>query len=57
MAARRRVQNFRTRILNRLQLIEHYLVDIAPAPFLARLEGSNDRMTGRLEMSGRMLAR
>lgn len=33
------------------------LIDIAPLPGLARLEGTNDRVTGRLKMFGRVFVR
>ena len=30
--------------------LEHDLVDVAPAPILARLEGLDNRVIGRVEM-------
>jgi len=30
--------------------LEHYLIDVAPAPILSRLEGLNNGMVGRVEM-------
>jgi hypothetical protein len=35
--------------------VERDLVDIAPAPVLARLERSHDRVAGQPEMGGRVL--
>ena len=37
---------------NRSSRFEEQLVDVAPGPFLTRLEGLNDRMGGRVEMLG-----
>src|SRR5438067_3475908 len=37
--------------------IEHLLVDVAPAPALAGLEGSHHRMPGRAEVLARMAIR
>ena len=35
--------------------LEHDLVDVAPAPILARLEGLDNRVIGRVEMLRRVL--
>jgi hypothetical protein len=37
---------------NLSQLVKHHFIDIAPAPFFARLEGFDDRVFGRMKMFG-----
>src|ERR1700682_1366413 len=37
--------------------VEHHLVDVAPAPVLARLKRSDDRVAGATEVSGSVLVR
>lgn len=34
--------------------LEHDLIDVAPAPVFAGLEGLDDRVIGRMEMPGRV---
>ncbi len=43
-------------LVNRvLRRLEHDLIDVAPAPVFARLEGLDDRVIGRMEVFGRVL--
>jgi len=38
-----------------LRRLEHDLIDVAPAPVFAWLEGLDDRVIGRMEVFGRVL--
>jgi hypothetical protein len=40
---------------DKLRLLKHHLVDVAPAPVFSRLEGLDNRVVGRVEMLRRVL--